>query len=650
MLSFKEFILLIESRLEKIAQVSGVHPDIVEKISKADPSPNKQYTQWLVNQHKKGQFGDPDNAEHIATHHEVLSHFHELRTHLPNEVEKKDINQYKTPGDLHQLLSNHVGDDVSSPEMKSAGYRLHSADTPEEAQFHGHDSKWCTRHPGGGHVDAYLARGPLHIFTTPKKGEKYQFWHDEKMVKSPELKDIDNRSIEPHELEHKHPVIADHHAWQEFKDAYQRHEEGEHYEDDEHHEDENDPHNWVHSDDHHVRVEAVRAGMHHEYPHLYDDEHEDVRNAIIDHESARGFTHRDNVHQHFKDDPDDSVRANIAEHAVHPGIVKHMFDDHFDNGDVRYALAQNEHINHDQAMKIAKEGDHMDHTELANNPASFRHGSAVHHEILNRLPEDISNHSTLGHILDAVGTHGDETIVHRIVQKAKDGREDAQFALAKHDAVEHKDVIKDSKFPGVHWYLAQHFPAEEIHHPHPHVRQQAVENASKLPPEEAQKVYDIGVKDSDPSVVQSALRKTKTPDHLRQLETHDHEDVRRHVAMQYIQHGNHEGLARMISGVRHDMEAWRLSSAMGELRNHSPEVLNAAAKSPHREFREIAARHGTDEHREMLKNDVDIQVRKAVASRGTPELRAHIANHDRDPWVRQHAENVQRRLGEREDR
>jgi len=200
MLSFSQFALLLENRIEYLKQNSGVHPDIIDKLAEIDPSENKQYTQWLVKQHKLGhvlpqhenhkEFIIPNSDNSITTYSEkgskrlhnlVLKHFQHpnVQRQMSEKGLSRDLNSYKNIHELHSKISNIDENAPSEKEMKrramegsekiheEPGLKVYKVTTPEAAKIHGKGTKWCTASTNpdyAHHAVNYLKAGPLYVF------------------------------------------------------------------------------------------------------------------------------------------------------------------------------------------------------------------------------------------------------------------------------------------------------------------------------------------------------------------------------------------------------------------------------------------------------------------------------------------------------
>lgn len=169
------------------AKTSG---DIINHFASADPSKNKAYTQWMLNQYKKKTVRQED-APRLQT---VLTNFDKYKNKLAN----KDINQYKHISDLDAAVRPHLGtaatNKEASEQIKTEG-RDTLLDTPNVKVYHTktkeasqaiygggsgcgeNGTDWCTAARGqGSYFEHYNSKGPLiqiHIKGDAKSPYQY---------------------------------------------------------------------------------------------------------------------------------------------------------------------------------------------------------------------------------------------------------------------------------------------------------------------------------------------------------------------------------------------------------------------------------------------------------------------------------------------
>jgi hypothetical protein len=172
----------------------------------ADPSSNKQHTQWIVNQYRKKSIRQEDHPRI----NDALSHFDKHKAKL----DKKDLNQYKSLSDLEDAVEPHIGTIGSKKEekrqIKSEGSDLihshkdltvHHLKTKEAACHYGADTKWCTSGNHKNRFNHYNKKGKIYVIHT-HDGRKYQLHHEEG-----QLKDEKDNRVDPKDFSKKYPEI-----------------------------------------------------------------------------------------------------------------------------------------------------------------------------------------------------------------------------------------------------------------------------------------------------------------------------------------------------------------------------------------------------------------------------------------------------------
>jgi hypothetical protein len=204
--------------------------EVISALEQMDPTPNKQYTQWLANQYIKGLF----RLEDAPRVQDVVEKFIKVKSRL----KQKDINQYTfhaledemdrifnvqlaQPGQAQattpaadegifpvvpgsKILYNGVLGQLSIPETLQANKILCSG------------TKWCTSDVST--FKGYSREGPLYIWRD-KNGEKYQFHFADNVVEPHiQLMDSRDRKISPELFRYfrsEHPVLK--HLFQKYE-------------------------------------------------------------------------------------------------------------------------------------------------------------------------------------------------------------------------------------------------------------------------------------------------------------------------------------------------------------------------------------------------------------------------------------------------
>ena len=163
---------------------------ILKLFEDIDPTPNKQYTEWLVRRYVDGSIVRFEDV--LSTWADLLSEFHRLKTRRLLPPELMDINKFKTEQDLKQLHKS-VRDIFNSTDEKAevqkgkseeiyndSEVRIIIPEDQEAACYYGQGTQWCTAAKNNNMYDNY--DWPLFILV-PKnpthEGEKYQVHLDE---------------------------------------------------------------------------------------------------------------------------------------------------------------------------------------------------------------------------------------------------------------------------------------------------------------------------------------------------------------------------------------------------------------------------------------------------------------------------------------
>jgi hypothetical protein len=156
--------------------------DIVKTLRDADPTPNKQYLQWLANRYIAKEF----RLEDISRIHDDLVKFKKLSVKMDN----RDISTFKTLNDLYDAIEKHDdGQEVVSKGAAERDVKMKGAekliDTPElqvvkllnkeAACFYGKGTKWCTAADKNNMFDDYKSQGDLYVLMVNKGGKQRKF-------------------------------------------------------------------------------------------------------------------------------------------------------------------------------------------------------------------------------------------------------------------------------------------------------------------------------------------------------------------------------------------------------------------------------------------------------------------------------------------
>lgn len=226
-LRFRQFTFLYENRIEFLKkttpQIDTSHDDLAKHktphdiidhfASKADPSENKQYTQWIVNKYKRKDFRQEDHSRIKR----ALEGFDEHKSKLEN----KDINSYKRLSDLEDAVDKHreqpvqlsgkqqrrkIKEDGAETIHDSPNLRVVHLKTPEAAKFYAAGTKWCTSNANM--FKSYSQSGPIYYLEDKKNNNaKYQFH-----AQSSQFMDAKDRQADLKSFVAEHPEMKTIHA------------------------------------------------------------------------------------------------------------------------------------------------------------------------------------------------------------------------------------------------------------------------------------------------------------------------------------------------------------------------------------------------------------------------------------------------------
>lgn len=206
MIRFWSFFTLCENRIDFLKKtVKDVDHDTIDHFASHDPTPKKIYTQWMVNQHRRGDLP----KEHAEKAGNILSQFDQHK----GKMKESDINKYDHISHVEKALSPYEGTVTGKQEkrrVKNDGSEIvHDEDgivvrkikTVQAACAYGKGTKWCTASDEDNKFDDFNKDGPLHIIHTPDN-RKYQLH-----VASNQLKDEKDDDVDFHDLVDKHPNL-----------------------------------------------------------------------------------------------------------------------------------------------------------------------------------------------------------------------------------------------------------------------------------------------------------------------------------------------------------------------------------------------------------------------------------------------------------
>jgi hypothetical protein len=171
----REFVssLLFEGRLEDIQKRYPGKEEDVQRLASSDPSGNMKYLEWMAKQVLK--LDEP--AEEVV---ELVGIFHKV----VNKLKIKDLNGYKTLGDLRSAVEELGGDLRSGTakrrEAKANAETIYDDDNffvvlphdKEASQHYGAGSKWCiAATQSQNYYQSYSSRSIGFFFIIDKHGK-----------------------------------------------------------------------------------------------------------------------------------------------------------------------------------------------------------------------------------------------------------------------------------------------------------------------------------------------------------------------------------------------------------------------------------------------------------------------------------------------
>ena len=155
---------------------------LIEGIEESDPTPHKEYTQWLCRIYANGttKYEDIESRAKPA-----LTRYNQLKIKKILHPADKDIGQIKSLQDLETRVDRYpnveeqVVDKGRAKEVyKDAQLRVILLEDEEAAKYYGQGTKWCTAAKENNMFNRYAKDGPIFVIIPTKtnhQGEKYQF-------------------------------------------------------------------------------------------------------------------------------------------------------------------------------------------------------------------------------------------------------------------------------------------------------------------------------------------------------------------------------------------------------------------------------------------------------------------------------------------
>ena len=183
--------------------------DYILSLAQFDPTGKiGKYVPWMLKLANKGDLIFPEDGEKVR---DVLDAFM-IQVKSPEFRDPKDINAYKSFGDLAEVIEDNEGltsKTLSKKISEKQGvniiydedpYKIYKIATKEAAAKMCRHTKWCVKDPK--YSTHYLNRGPL--FMLVKNDEPYVLFHFE----TKDIKDVFDRPITKEIADEIYPIIS----------------------------------------------------------------------------------------------------------------------------------------------------------------------------------------------------------------------------------------------------------------------------------------------------------------------------------------------------------------------------------------------------------------------------------------------------------
>jgi len=185
----------MEENSEKVIELA------LQAMESSDPTPNKQYTEWLIRRYIDGSISRFEDV--LSTTADMLERYHTLKVHRKLPSALMDIGKVKTKGQISDLdfsVSTAYNEFIKDkPEVISKGdaneilnnseVRIIIPNDEESACYYGQGTQWCTAAKKNNMFNNYHSHNHPLFILLPKNpthtGEKYQVhlleneWMDE---------------------------------------------------------------------------------------------------------------------------------------------------------------------------------------------------------------------------------------------------------------------------------------------------------------------------------------------------------------------------------------------------------------------------------------------------------------------------------------
>lgn len=213
------------AKKDPTARKIAEQPDqILAQVELGDPTPHKEYTQWLVRAYINGT----EHLEDIkSTIGEALLKYNTLKKKKALIPEHRDINTIKTTQDLeHIVRSPEYASKLEDKEEKDKGQseliyngprvQVRKLGDKASAIYYGQGTRWCTAASTGNNMYDYYAKdGPIYV-VLPKKPEVIKdhggsIWYEKYQLhtSSRQCKDVFDHTFKFGKLLEKFPELKE---------------------------------------------------------------------------------------------------------------------------------------------------------------------------------------------------------------------------------------------------------------------------------------------------------------------------------------------------------------------------------------------------------------------------------------------------------
>jgi 8-oxo-dGTP pyrophosphatase MutT (NUDIX family) len=193
--------------------------DLIKWVASQDPSPNKQYTAWIVGNYTRGDIQRWEDIKSRTV--PALKRYHALKKGNKLQPEDKDIGRVKGLSQLEDIIEKYAEVDTTSKRQQEvsreqqffdakeavliyndANVKVVSPKTEETSKYFGVNTRWCTAAESGNMFNYYNRQGPLYIVLFKAENKRFQF-HFETAQYMDEL----DHGVNTIELVRQYPIL-----------------------------------------------------------------------------------------------------------------------------------------------------------------------------------------------------------------------------------------------------------------------------------------------------------------------------------------------------------------------------------------------------------------------------------------------------------